>query len=102
MDNLNLIVRMLYKQRLGFLDEHIYLPGAPHIVVTRRYAYHWLLAAGCDPRERGFKSVDYLAFFPSPLDEPLTDLAAPETAAFLANEWPQIIRAIMTDDRDTR
>lgn len=81
------------------LDEHIRLPGVPQIVVTRQYAYRWLLAAGYDPRARGFASMDYLVFYPGPLDEPLTDVTEPGTARFL-NAVAADIRA-MTDDRDT-
>jgi hypothetical protein len=94
------------------LREHIRLPGAPQIVVSRAYAYRWLLAAGYDPRARGFASVDYMVFYPGPLDEPLTDLEAPETAAFLSaverdmrgEGHPRPMPAEydpMTDDRDT-
>jgi hypothetical protein len=57
------------------MDEHIYLPGCPQIVVTRGWAYSWLRdKLGWNPSERGFGSLDYVIFRPDATNEPLTEL----------------------------
>ena len=56
------------------MDEHIRLPGVPQLVVTRGYAYQWLLMCGYDPAVKGFGSIDYAVFSPKPLEGPLMDL----------------------------
>ena len=70
-----------------FLDEHISLPGCPQIIVTRIWAYNWLRdTLGYDPKERGFGSIDYMAFGRREVAEPLTDLSQPwvvQTLAFI-------------------
>lgn len=66
------------------LNEAIQLPGCPGIIVTRIWAYHWLVKLGYDPKSRGFGSVDYMAFGTRRVLAPLTDLTEPRTARFLA------------------
>lgn len=56
------------------MNEHIALPGAPGIVVTRHEAVTFLKKLGY-PNQGGFGSIDYMVFGPrqKALDVPLTD-----------------------------
>lgn len=61
------------------MAEHIPLPGAPQIIVTRAFAYDLLVRWGYPPIG-GFGSVDYMVFGGRNLHastEPLTDLDQP-------------------------
>lgn len=72
-------------------DEHITLPGAPQIVVTRGTAYRFLrYNLGLDPSARGFASMDYLVFARPEVAAPLTDwrIAAPLMAFMELTENP--------------
>lgn len=68
-------------------EEHVRLPGAPQIIVTRAFVYDWAIRMGFEA-QGGFASADYLAFGISTrptVDEPLTDLTDPRWARLLAD-----------------
>ena len=58
------------------MNEHIEMPGAPSLIVTRHEAWHFLASIGyeTDTRKTQFGSVDYMVFNPRQiaLDEPLS------------------------------
>lgn len=73
----NPIVRAMF-------EEHIRLPGALQIIVTRIYAYTYLRdRCGFDPKARGFASIDYMVFAAKEVPEPLTDLTLPWVSGLL-------------------
>lgn len=63
--------------------EHIRLPGCPDIIVTRVWAYQWLIRMGYRPIG-GFGSADYMAFAGPAESTPLTDLSDPAVRQFLS------------------
>lgn len=64
------------------------MPGAPHLIVTRGWAYQWLKKMGHSTDARaGYASVDFMVFGGSrltPVDEPLTDLSQPWVISLIA------------------
>lgn len=54
------------------MNEPIHMPGFPEIIVTRAFCYQWLKSCGWDNFERGFGSIDYLAFGRETAYQPLT------------------------------
>lgn len=52
------------------MAEHIPLPGCPDIIVTRAYAWQYLLDLGFDPCENG--AMDYMVFVPAAVPLELT------------------------------
>lgn len=66
--NQNLVSRLMV--------EHVRVPGFPQIVVTREFLYGFLRGCGWNPCERGFGSIDYMAFGRAAVAEELTSDAA--------------------------
>jgi hypothetical protein len=64
------------------MGEHIGLPGVAGIIVTRAFAWQFMLDCGDNPKMRGQCSMDFAVFFPPPLDEPLT-VITPELSDWL-------------------
>jgi hypothetical protein len=44
------------------MNEAVCVPGFPQLIVTREFLYGWLAGLGWSKGERGFGSLDYLAF----------------------------------------
>ncbi len=57
------------------MSEPIKMPGFPQIIVTRGWLWKWLIGMGCNPRERGYGSVEWAVMDKPPVDAALT----PET-----------------------
>ena len=69
----------------ALMAEHIQLPGAPQIIVTRGWAYTFFRdELGYDPHARGFASLDYLVFGKRATEQPLTDMTIQPVRATLA------------------
>lgn len=62
-------------RRANILDElmaeHVQFPGFPQIITTRGFVYQFLKGCGWKPCERGFGSLDYMAFGRKAVDAPL-------------------------------
>lgn len=71
------------------MAEPIRLPGAPQVIVTRDWAWHWLKKCGF-PKHGGYNSIDYMVFgrdvATSKRQErlELTDLSEPWAVALIA------------------
>jgi hypothetical protein len=66
------------------MGEHIHLPGAPELIVTRAWAYAFWQRCGRPVANGGYDSADYLTFSGTTTDAPLTDLTEPWAAGLLA------------------
>ena len=67
------------------MAEHIQLPGAPQVIVTRGWAYQWLKKLGYSTDSRdGYRSVDFMVMHKREVEDPLTDLTQPHMVAMLA------------------
>lgn len=77
------------------MADHIEMPGFPQIIVTRHFAYQWLVACGWSQSETGCGSLDYAIFSKSAVSNELTDEETRDH--FLAEVRPDYIRESNTN-----